>query len=82
MKTPLPIDRCPRCSNEFTDKNSVDLEVEVICLHCGFWYRVEEHYFNLDSLNKLREEHNQNNNLKENDSGFLKPLNKLPHPIS
>ena len=79
MKTFLPITKCPRCSNEFSDKNYVDLEVELICLHCGFWCRLEEHYFNLDSLNKLREEFNQSHNLTEADSGYLRPLEKLPN---
>ena len=82
MKTPLPLRKCPRCSNEFSDTNSVDLEVEVICLHCGFWCRLEEHYFKLESLNKLREDYNENHNLKVTDSGYLKPLKKLPQPIS
>jgi len=82
MKSLLPINKCPVCSSEFSDKNYVDLEVELICLHCGFWCRLEEHYFNLDSLNKLREDYNLNNNLSEADSGYLKPLVKLPHPDS
>jgi len=82
MKTLLPITKCPRCSSDFSDKNYVDLGIEVICLHCGFWCRLEEHYYNLDSLNKLREEFNQSHSLKEADSDFLEPLHELPYPAS
>ena len=58
MKTSLPLKKCPRCSHEFTDTNSVDLEIEVICLNCGFWCRLEEHYYKLESLNIYKKDRN------------------------
>jgi hypothetical protein len=44
------------------------------CVNCGYMIYSSDGYMSLDNLNRMREQHNENMDLTEDDEGYLHPL--------
>ena len=74
------IETCPSCGSDtcsYSDHKPISNNWHE-CIHCGFTSYPQYEQMSLDELNTKRHDYNIDYEFRQEDVGYLKPLDRLP----